>query len=32
MTEIVWSVIIMIALGLVGVCWVIYYILGNEDG
>ena len=27
----VWGVIIMIAIGLVGTCWVIYKILGDED-
>jgi len=27
----VWGVIIMLCVGLVGVCWVIYKILGDED-
>ena len=32
MNDPVWGVIIMIAIGLVGVCWTIYYIIGLEDG
>jgi hypothetical protein len=27
MTEVVWSVIIMLSVGMVGVAWIIYYIL-----
>ena len=26
-----WSVIILLGIGLVGVCWVIYAILGGEE-
>jgi hypothetical protein len=27
----VWGVIIMLAIGIAGTCWVIYAILGDED-